>query len=594
MSVLRSTFVAGFVCTVLLMAGTGYTDAADDLPHLRALAQAGAAGLALQRVEALQPAANMDTALPQKTSGASPKGTSFGAPPKGTSFGARWGEWEHLRLQLLLRLNRYETLLQRVHALPPNLPPDLQADLHVLAARAALALGRGAVARDYAGRVLWAPDVSAARVRELRLLVIHSHVLEAHADEAYGSMLRFQQDYRPLDAATATDFVHGLLDLGMVREAVNWLALLEERGAAKLRLRLHTGLVSAQDAANLARAGLLRNGDMYWWRILLEAADRLKSGQLRIEALERLLNEHGQSTPPLQQAQAISAAALWEAYFALVRDSVNSHHLLAGDDAGWFDFALRRRDADPVLARAYFAHLSRHARLPRIQVDAQTQLAFGFAAGKLPRTGLRVFAELPPGQEPDAQTRRVLGTLAEATGDADQVFRHWQNLPAPEGLSAAIWSLRLSAWALRAGELSAAAVLAQQLADDKSAIDPVQIDEWLETAQQFADHGVHDGARALYARVLPHVAAGQQRGVLSGIARAHEALAQPLPAADFYLRAALLAAGPDIAAVEARFRAGVMLARAGLRDDARKQFEWLLHNAREPGRIAAARRELGF
>jgi hypothetical protein len=48
------------------------------------------------------------------------------------------------------------------------------------------------------------------------------------------------------------------------------------------------------------------------------------------------------------------------------------------------------------------------------------------------------------------------------------------------------------------------------------------------------------------------------------------------------------------AAAEARLRAGLNLARGGLRDDARAQFEWLLKNARDPAQIAVARRELGF
>jgi len=46
--------------------------------------------------------------------------------------------------------------------------------------------------------------------------------------------------------------------------------------------------------------------------------------------------------------------------------------------------------------------------------------------------------------------------------------------------------------------------------------------------------------------------------------------------------------------VEARLLAGFSLARAGLRDDARAQFEWVLKNAGDPVQIAVARRELGF
>jgi hypothetical protein len=113
-------------------------------------------------------------------------------------------------------------------------------------------------------------------------------------------------------------------------------------------------------------------------------------------------------------------------------------------------------------------------------------------------------------------------------------------------------------------------------------------------AQQLADHGLHDAAQALFERVLPHADAAQARIVLSGIARTHEARNQPLPAADFYLRSALRAKAADAAAAEARLLAGLSLARAGLHDDARAQFEWLVKNARDPAQIAVARRELGF
>jgi hypothetical protein len=72
-----------------------------------------------------------------------------------------------------------------------------------------------------------------------------------------------------------------------------------------------------------------------------------------------------------------------------------------------------------------------------------------------------------------------------------------------------------------------------------------------------------------------------------------ESGSQPLLAAEYHLRLALNAPQVD-AAAEARLRAGLNLARGGLRDDARAQFEWLLKNARDPAQIAVARRELGF
>jgi hypothetical protein len=111
---------------------------------------------------------------------------------------------------------------------------------------------------------------------------------------------------------------------------------------------------------------------------------------------------------------------------------------------------------------------------------------------------------------------------------------------------------------------------------------------------------------------LPHADPLLARAVLAAIGRLHEARNDPLLAADFYLRSALRApkevplggapkevplggaAAPDAAAAEARLHAGLALARAGLHDDARLQFEWLLKNARDPAQIAVARRELGF
>jgi len=112
--------------------------------------------------------------------------------------------------------------------------------------------------------------------------------------------------------------------------------------------------------------------------------------------------------------------------------------------------------------------------------------------------------------------------------------------------------------------------------------------------------------------MLPHADAAQARSVLAGIARIHASRNQPLLAADYYLRSALRAPkevpsggapkevpsggalAADAAAARARLLAGLSLARAGLREDARAQFEWVLQNARDPEQIAVARRELGF
>ncbi len=584
-------------------------EAPDGLDATRSLAQAGALQLALRHIDSLQP---QDAIAPP------PKGTSSGAPPKGTSSGARWAEWETLRLQLLVRLDRNDEVLQRAGMLPSSVPADARVGLHVMAARAALALGRTAVARDHAGRALWTPGLNAGVLRELRLLVIRSHVRDAspkgtsfgappkgtssgaRSDDAYRSMLRFEQDYRPLDAVTAGVFVDALLDFKLAREALAWLNLLEERGPAKLRLRLHAGVVTPQDAVTQARAVLGRSEDPAWWRILLEAADRQNNGALRLTALEQLL-EAAATAVELPDA---GAGTLWEAYVSHARAAANSHHLLAGDEASWLEFAMRRRTAEPAEARAYLAYLARNARDPKVQQNAQIRLAVDFAESKLPHAGLRVFDAWPADAGALAvPTRHTLGALAETIGDPARALQYWQGLPAPDNMPAAVWKLRLSALALRAGRADVATDIAGSLAAERSEIPAVQLPEWITLAQQFTDHGQHDAARTLFERVLPHADAAQTRLVLSGIAQNHEVSGQPLQAAEFYLRSALSAPqgdflrgapATDAAATEARLKAGFSLARAGLREDAKAQFEWLLKNANDPAQIAIARRELGF
>ena len=572
-------------------------DATDTPEAINQLAQAGAEQLALRRIDELQPP---DAGAP------SLQVTSSVTSPKGTSFGASWVEWEMLRLQLLMRLDRNDVVLQRAALWPSAIPAAARAGLHALAARAALSLGRTAVARDHAGRALWTPGLGTADLRELRLLVIRSHVRDGSGDDAYRSMLRFEQDYRPLDAATATGFVDALLDLGRAREAVNWLGLLDERSPAKLRLRLQAGVVTPQGAIKQVLAAQNRSTVPDWWRVLLEAAQRQSDGVLRITALEQLLDVKPLLSRESQagNGQDADAAALLEAYASHARAAANAHHLLAGDDANWLEFAIRRRSADPVEARAYFAYLARMARDPALRQIAQQHLVADYAKAKLPRTGLRIF-ELRSGDVAPlaGSVRNGLGGLAEDIGDHQRALHYWQDLPAPDPMSAALWRLRLTAVALRAGRNDIAAEIVRLLTVERADISAAQVPEWLDLASQLGDHGMDDLAQVLFERLLTYADPAQTRRALTGIARTHQARGQPLRAADFYLRAALgapkevpLGGAPvaDAAATEARMLAGFSLARAGLREDARAQFEWLLKNSRDPAQIAIARRELGF
>jgi hypothetical protein len=72
----------------------------------------------------------------------------------------------------------------------------------------------------------------------------------------------------------------------------------------------------------------------------------------------------------------------------------------------------------------------------------------------------------------------------------------------------------------------------------------------------------------------------------------HDIKDEPHAAADAYLRSALLAASPDASAVQARLLAANNLVRAGLKNDARAQFEWVMKHSKDPALVEDARRGL--
>jgi hypothetical protein len=472
---------------LLLICATAAPARADEaLQEARRLAAAGAAQLALERVERLQPA---DPAAPG------------------------WAQWEALRCELLARLARHAPLLARAAAWPAAMSGQPLVDCLRRAARAAAAAGQGATARRYAARLLWQSAVDTDTARALRLAVIDAYVADGAREDALRSMLRFDQDYRPLDEATAARFAEALIGLDAARDAVNWLASLDEANPVKLLLRLKAGLATPEATAAQARALAARRADPGYWRAAAEAARYGDDALLLAEAAEHALNL---AAP---QAREQAAQQLWDSYRALARRTANEARLLTGDDGGWADLAARRLAGSPVAGRALFAELARHGRSPEVRRSAQLQLVFSLISDGLDLTALRLAGA--HGFEPaaiDPQARYLLGAAAERRGDAATAVRYWEGLAPPPGSGEAQWALRL--------------------------------------------------------------------------ARAHELAQQPALAARQYLRAALAAGAPEAAVAAARLAAARNLARAGYREDARAQLDWVLGHAKDPAQVAAAREEL--
>jgi predicted negative regulator of RcsB-dependent stress response len=94
--------------------------------------------------------------------------------------------------------------------------------------------------------------------------------------------------------------------------------------------------------------------------------------------------------------------------------------------------------------------------------------------------------------------------------------------------------------------------------------------------------------------LLPLASRGQSRDILFALGEIAESTAQSARSADFYLRAALADETrlADALAVQARLAAAANLERAGFRDDARAQLQWVIANSRDARQTETARRRL--
>ena len=537
----------------------------EDPTSVRGMLNSGARELALSQVARLQP---RDTAAP------------------------RWNEWEGLRCEALARLNRSDALLARAGALTgerfaPPLNPCLTE-----AARAALAQDDPQSARSYAAKLLWQASASAAEVRAARLTVIESYLAERRAVEAFESMLRFQQDYRPLGREIAERFAEGLIDIGHDAEALNWIAN-DSSSASRLRLQLRSGTLTPDAVIAQARSALGRTPHPTYWRTIHEAAVRSRNGSLQLEALERVLQSVDGGD---ESGQSAAAQRLWQAYLATAADIGNREQLLMGDDGAWADFAGRRLGSDPFLSRAFYAYLAQRAENVDIRRNSQLQLAFSLYSAGLDATALRAMQRIGFAVDAlDEQTRYLLGTISSKNNDAALTLKLWQGLPTPPNVNAIEWELTLARTALQAGDSAASVDTLRRLLEGRTSVTPQLAQRVLELAQEMLDMRTVDAALVVYELLVPLSNDAQAREALFGLGRSYEFAGEAVPAAAYYLRSALLvqATAPDALAFQARLLAALNLMRAGLRNDARAQFEWLLKNSKDPALTEAAKRGLG-
>ena len=517
---------------------------------------------------------------------------------------ARWIDWETARLRALTELAQWDAIAARAEALDSPWIADEPAGsplaawvrgLWLTGAEAALRVPAPARARALALRVLWTAGASADQVRRARLAVIDSHFVGGDPAAGYGAMLRMQQDAGTADPVLAARFVALLAEHGRERDALPWITALDAGHPVRLAAQVRLGLTAGASAAAQARAAIARGGDARFWSVLRSAGTAAGDVLLVLEASEQML----QHAPA---AAGTAASALWTDYDAAAGVVANREQLLVGDEFGWSSAAARLVARDPTAARALFARLALRGSTAQVRANAQLQLASSLRESRLPLTAIRLFAD--PGRVELAaapELRRLLGELAAEQGQFSLALAWWRELPPRIGEDADQWRLAQAEAFARTARFDPAVRLAlEPFAAGRAPPVPI-VERTLALAELMGDAAEPARGLALLAPVRrlaePGAAAPLaptlRRSVLLAHARLQEAGgAAALAAQDYLAVAAMPEFKPaDPVQIEARLRAAQALVRAGLREEARVQFDWIARNTRDAALLERVRRE---
>ena len=545
--------LAAVAMVVAETAGAAAVHNIEGLEIARRMAASGATELALQRVNLAQP---LEPSAPQ------------------------WVDWELLRLELLWRRGRDVEVLKRAAAARGlTLSDRAAAQFSLTAARSAQRLGENLQARAFYAMYFAHSHALTTEYRDARLAVISVYVQEGNAEDAYRSMLRFQQDFSPLRSEETERFVAALVTAGRAAEAVIWLPQLDKASPSAAMLRLRAGLITPEAAIAQARVLLAKGGGESALNLLALAAATQKNRAVEIEALEQRLH----LAPPEPRATLVrNAGGLWSMYAEVGQQIANQAQLLVGDDPAWIERAIRILPQQPHLARSLLGYLAAASKNEEARIRAQQQLIASLREAKLSLVALRLFSDQQGfpivGLHPSV--RMELGTLAATQKHAAEAVRFWQGLPPPPGAGGSEWRLRYVAALFAAGMVDDG-LEAAKLATAGAA--PELVSRLITIAFDTLDAWQVKAAESLFALLLPLTNGGERVNVLLGLGKARELRGEFRAAAEAYFTAAAMyAPEAERESLRARESGASNLAKAGMLDDARAAYQWLAANAKDP------------
>jgi hypothetical protein len=551
---------------------------ADELERIVAVAQGGAADLALRLLAKQQPS-------PEQTE--------------------EWMRWEKQRLSILTDTRQWSEIGKRVDQLPQDLPPSFVQWAREQAANAQLSAEDGTAARKYLRQLIWETPADAKQFAQWRQLIIRSYLLDNNITDAHSALLRYKQDYRADNDAWRHLHASVLLRAGRNKAAFDVLQDTQSLQGKILRelAGLRSGIyqapaVKAQGLKLVQATKRKRELQQKAWALVAEAAARAGDDVYRVIALEQAITLSGDSTAS-DGIFTVNPDDLWQAYEWLAETLGNRMRLLVGNDQAWFEQAHDFEKEEKTYARALYAFIAQRGAEPAARREAHKRLTDSLLAEHREAVveslyiRSKRFANLQA--IPDT-VRYKLADMALKRRELHFAARLLQGLDQPpEGEDPDQWLLRRARIMVYAGDFKGAALLLSNILSSKRALGPTFADRYLQVVFDLQAVNKHAEAYVLLESLYSLVdQPQQQREILFWMADSKEALGDHEAAAELYLRSANHppGEGKDIWGQSARFRAAESLSNGGLVADARGVYRKLLAETADPRRRAVIERQL--
>lgn len=219
------------------------------------------------------------------------------------------------------------------------------------------------------------------RQKEARLRIIDNLQKANRYEDAYRSLLRYQQDFGQIPKAELNRALIFFMKSGQDKYVLSWLDQLPSDSPLKQLIDFRLGKISA-DQVMSQLPDSKQNPDEQLLFLMQEMALQLGHHTLQLWVLEK----------QVANTQLQDATILAEEYEKLAKESGNRENLVLGDDEAWSRYAVSIQTAKPVESRAIQFYLARNAQSDTVKEQSMLNFLNQASTNNIDKAALALIA----------------------------------------------------------------------------------------------------------------------------------------------------------------------------------------------------------